>query len=454
MKKKLIFFITLLVASVLFVPNAFAQATTPELITIGGREIFLANGTPITIEERTDGEAGALVKWDGGEQLVSQEVGIFGGKHNSTDKVDTSITMNGGTVRNIVGGGLHESYVGKATITVNGGKVRMAIYGGGYDGYVAYNYCETSTNEAHKHAPLGLTAADAATNSKVKVDEAEINLLGGDLDTVGVYGGGGGYSYTGSAVINTGNFTGSLDWIIGGGSNGHTEVAVVNHEDGEAKWISGINRGSSKEVSITVDGGTVDTIYAAASPSQSLVGTVEKAEVNVISGTVGTVSAGQKGAIDGTANATNEAATEEVEVSVNKNVQVVVENDVKTENVVQTVTLTFAAEGESESIEVPVDFAFTAEDVEDLEEELVTVLAGTGFKFDNFYKDADFKEVYDMTEPFTQDTTVYVKFVQLRQEGDGTTNPDTSDISLYGTIIAILLATAGLGYTIKKRRFN
>ena len=49
-----------------------------------------------------------------------------------------------------------------------------------------------------------------------------------------------------------------------------------------------------------------------------------------------------------------------------------------------------------------------------------------------------------------------MNLVQLREEDpkDDTTNPETSDIGLAGLVITILLAGTGLGYTIKKRKFN
>ena len=61
MKKKLLF-IAGIFAVALFAPNANA-ASAPKYYEnfANSKEIFFANGTPITIEERTDSQHGALI---------------------------------------------------------------------------------------------------------------------------------------------------------------------------------------------------------------------------------------------------------------------------------------------------------------------------------------------------------------------------------------------------------
>ena len=130
MKKKLILFITLLVASALFVPNALAAEKAPELVIFGGKTILLANGNEITIEATEETGYTAVAKYEGGQILLPAGTTIFGGMHNSTEKVDTSITIKGGTVKNVFGGGLHISSVGTANIVVEGGTITGSIMGG------------------------------------------------------------------------------------------------------------------------------------------------------------------------------------------------------------------------------------------------------------------------------------------------------------------------------------
>jgi len=123
MKKKILF---LVAAFALFVPSVLAAEPTLE------DKNFFANGTSITVTDRTDGVEGALIKWEGGEQLVPATINIFGGSHNSDEKITTTnITIEGGTMHNVFGGGLHKSSVGTATVTVNGGKFTGLVHGGG-----------------------------------------------------------------------------------------------------------------------------------------------------------------------------------------------------------------------------------------------------------------------------------------------------------------------------------
>ena len=202
-----------------------------------------------------------------------------------------------------------------------------------------------------------------------------------------------------------------------------------------------------------ISGGKVETAYVGGEPDKTVTGTFTEASLDITGGEVETVSAGSNGY--DAEKGESVSAKEDIILSYNEDfVTNIDETEFAEDTVIKTVTVTFAAEGETESIELPVDFAFTPEDITDLEKELEEVFAGTGYKFDNFYEDEELTKVFDMTKPFTADTTVYLKFVQLREETDGTKNPNTSDINVYGTVALIFLATLGLGYTIKKRRFN
>lgn len=175
MKKKLLL---LVAAFALFVPSVLAAEPNYDESV----KAFFANGTPVTIEDRTDGIAGALVKWNGGEKLLTADNSVFGGSHDSATKLDsTSITMNGGTLNNIFGGGLHKSYVGTSTVVINGGTIKGGVQGGG-----ASSYAKTTC-----HRPW--YDGDRA-NAPTVVDNAIVTINGGKF--YNVYGGGEGISYT------------------------------------------------------------------------------------------------------------------------------------------------------------------------------------------------------------------------------------------------------------------
>lgn len=122
---------------------------------------FFANGTPITItaEMPANGQSATLngfnatgtdayISWT--ENGATKYVGVSGktayifggsdGRESAVSVADTSITMTGGTVKNILGGNLGQenanqndcsSVTGDVNISITGGSVTNLIYGGG-----------------------------------------------------------------------------------------------------------------------------------------------------------------------------------------------------------------------------------------------------------------------------------------------------------------------------------
>lgn len=421
-----------------------AETVQPELTVIGGKNVLVANGVAITVEKPTTEGKGATVKWDGGSVEVPADVSIFGGMHNSTEKVNTSITVNGGTVKNVFGGGLHISTVGTANIVVNGGKITSSIMGGGYE-----EFADCTLGDFNK-----VTEADVM-DSTTKVETAKITVNGGNLDGAMIFGGGGAHAYTGSASITLNGYEGKISYLVAGGSNGYTGTAEITLNDGKVGVLQSVNRGSMDSAAITIEGGQVENVYLAGEVDPSVTGTIGEVTAEIIGGEVTNVEVGQNG-LDNTGASVS--AKDVVTLSYNKDVvKNIDETEFAEESVVKTLTLTlkYSADGVTEelSIQIPVGTKYTAEDVADIKEEIANELATEGINLDDFYADEELTKVFDMTQEFTEDTTVYLKFVQLRED-DGTTNPETSDISVYGVIVAILLGTVGLGYAIKKRRFN
>lgn len=446
MKKKILFFIMALVAGLVVIPSVDAATATPVYHTLGGKNVLFANGTPITIEAPATEGMGALVVYEGGSIEVPANTSIFGGYHNNTtDTVDSNITMNAGTVKNIFGGGLHASYVANATIKINGGTVTGSIMGGGYEEFVdcgEHNYNKDTITEAN------------VMESTTRVETATITVDGGNLNGAMIFGGGGAHSYTETVTITLNKYEGTLSYLVAGGSNGYTGTAQIVMNAGSATVVQSVNRGTMDTANIEINGGTVETAYVGGETDPTVTGTFNEANMTITGGTVTNVEVGSNGV---TENSESVSAKDSITLSYNQNV---VENIDETEfaeqSVVKTVTLTFAAMGESERVQVPVGTELTAEDVEDLKTELEATLADSGYEFDDFYADEACTTKYDLTQPINDDVTVYMNFVQLREEDpvDNTTNPDTSDIGLVGIIVTIILAGAGLGYTIKKRRFN
>lgn len=435
-KKKILFSVMALVAGLFFMPVVNAkEAPTME------DNLFFANGTAVTIEARDDGVAGAKITWEGGEKIVDANTVVFGGSHESEERIaSTSVTMNGGEVRGVFGGGLHKSNVGSAKVTINAGKLNF-VQGGGASSF--------SGTTCHRPWYSG-----DAKNSPNRVDEAEVVVVNGTGTGSYpiVYGGGEGISYVGTTDVKVQG--GNWDYVIAGGSNGYTGVSNLTITGGVIGIVQSVNRGSMDEANISISGGTITNAYVGGDASDAgVTGTIAAANMEITGGTVTNAYVGTNG---GQRVSAKDVAT----LVYNKDaVQNVDKTQFEADSVVATVKLTISAEGETEVIDIPVGSKLTQDEIDALVAELNAELEGTGFSFDGFYKDEKFEEKFDWTQEINDDVVVYVKLVQLREDQDNNeneniTNPETSDIGLVGIITTIVIAGAGLGYTIKKRRFN
>lgn len=252
LKKGILF---LVIAFIFVLTGKVNAATEPELKTFGGVEYFFANGTPITIVERTDGIAGANIVWNGGSQLVKSNANVFGGMHDNATSVDTSITMYGGTVRNIFGGGLHLSNTNTANIVINGGQVG-GINGGGASSLTHDCGCANATP----------WYSGNPTNSPCKTKTAKVTINGGKIEYIGagyglVFGGGEGISNTENAslTINGGDL--STAYVTAAGSNGNTTTASLTIVGGTIKVVQGVNRGTMNNLELNALHGNIERLY-------------------------------------------------------------------------------------------------------------------------------------------------------------------------------------------------
>lgn len=432
MKKKLLF---LMAAIALFVPSVMA-ASTPEYDA--DVKALFANGTPITIEARTDGVDGALVKWDGGEKLLAATDSVFGGSHASDTKLDTtSITMNGGTLKNVFGGGLHKSHVGTANVTINGGKVTGKTQGGG-----ASSYSDTTCHRPWVENTVTDMSKEKATTI---VDKAIVTINGGNLNDI--FGGGEGMSYTKNVVLTINeSFDDEVAYVTSGGSNGYVDSAEVYLYGGKINVVQSVNRGQMDNSEIVIDGATVENAYAGAEGTATAEAKVNtKATLTILSGTVKNAAAGQSG-MPGV-KATAVAELQYIDGTVTN-----VKDDFDDEKIAELVTLTFVAEDFDKSTPVPKGTAFTEEEVKALISELEDTLDGSGYKFVGFYGDNKFTTEFDLTKPINEDTTVYLKLEEIKEEVKKEENPDTSDINLALILSLVALGSAGAIISYKKRK--
>lgn len=419
-----------------------AATGMPEKLVVGAETVFFANGHEITITAPTTAGMGATVTWDGGSMELPSDAWVFGGTHNnSTDMVNSKITMNGGQLYAIVGGGLHASKVNTAAITINNGTLK-SVYGGG----VASIFFDAPTTEEKSHDYNG----DAKV-STTSVEKATITINNGTL-TKYIYGGGMGYNYTGETtiIVNGGDQSSAI--LTAGGANGYTGNATVVFNDGKLGIYQSVNRGTVDDTQTEVNGGTIDQVYLGGqSTDSSVTGTVGNVDMTITGGNVTNVEVGTNGVDD---NKQSITAKENVTLTYNKDtVTNIDETQFREEAIEKTVKITFVYNGEEVTEEIPYGTKFSAEDLNGIKLEINKEIEKEGLRFDDFYADEALTKKFDMTGEFTEDTTVYIKTVEFRED-DGTKNPETADIGIFSAMLAIILGAVGFGFTLKKRKFN
>lgn len=437
MKKKFTMLMIAVVAFCLAIPNVYAEESKVSYDEANG--MFFAKGTAITISERTDGQEGALITWDGGSQLVGPGSHIFGADHDSDVVYNTTnITMNGGTVRNIFGGGLHKSNVKTSNITVNNGKVTY-VSGGGASSFIRDSEAPNFYAGDPKNSPT------VVENTNVVINNGTFYI---------VYGGGEGISNTGNAKVTFNN--GTSDYVIAGGANGYTGNATVAVKGGTIGILQSVNRGSMDKAETTITGGTIADAYVGGDASDTgVTGTIASASIAVTGGKVTNLAVGTNGG----ASAKDIASVSYTEGTV-ENVD---ETTFDESNVAVNIIITINVMGQEESVEIPRGSRLSAEEIEQLKNLNLEDLGLTGYSLLGYYSDSAFTNEFDFTQPFEENATIFMK-VGKKQVVDVddvdkvdnnqeiVENPETSDGIIY-YLASGMVGLVGLGLTIKKR-FN
>mgnify|MGYP006920807979 CR=1 FL=1 len=381
MKKKLLF---LVAAFALFVPSVLAAEPNYDASV----KAFFANGTPVTVEARTDGQDGALIKWDGGEKAVPADTSVFGGSHESDEKLaTTSVTVNGGTLNNVFGGGLHKSSVGTSTVIINGGEIEKDVFGGGE-----------------------------------------------------------GISYTKKASVTVAkSFTGNIRYLTLGGSNGYTDDATALLLGGKIKVLQSVNRGFMETAEITVNGAEIENAYASAEGDNQKLGVNKKAVINIISGKVKNVAPGQKGT-------PNENAADISEISYVEGTVVNEPTNFNEEKVTVNINLTLKSDEFADTIQIPKGTTFTDDELQNIIDEINNELKEDKMKLEGFFKDKELKNKFDFSEEINADTTIYLKLVEIKAEvSNKEKNPQTSDMNLALILTTLGLASVGAVLVSRKK---
>ena len=302
MKRFLAVCIALCLAMALFAVPVFAEGAAEPT---GSGDTFFANGTPITITaaapqggQKTDidgltavGEA-AYISWESGGVTkyvgVSANATVYGGSDGRQAPVSvpsTSITMTGGTVRNLIGGNLGAkakaplaTVTGNVTMHISGdAKVSNYIAGGGYDnacvnGTVSLtldgvNFAELDpyvNGGVWGHGSEGTRNIENGTmDTQAVANRVEIVVKGSqNIPLLGVGGGG-------STKVNSGSLTvtdSTVKSLYLGGINGETGSCEVTLTNANITNMAATNRGFVGSAVVNVNGGSITNFYTGAVP--------------------------------------------------------------------------------------------------------------------------------------------------------------------------------------------
>lgn len=468
MPKKLLLFVMTIIASVLLVPNAYAEnsvvakigdaeySTLQEAINVAksGETVTLVSNSTEDITIASDKN----ITLDLGSYTLTNKSG-----HTITNKGTLTIKGNG-TVDNVTHGkGALVNY-GKTTVlsgtftrskeagtrSGNGGNSWYVIDNNGTNAVLTFKGGHVTNTSGFSSLIRNLEAklfVEAGTfdNDFIAIkndDNGTLEISGGKVSTKAA---------GGSAVQNWGNFA-----LTGGELNAVEGAAAITAYSWDDKYVS----------TTTISDGTIngnikvsrDEGYNGKAPEVAIAGSKITGDITVQKGGKLEVVAGE---IDGEITAADDTATvktqggtyttEPSEDMVPDGYKVF-DNEDGTYTIGKPIKLTFSVNGETETIEIPAGTKLTDEEIEELKNELMKELEGTGYIFDGFYLDEEYTKVFDFKNPINEDTTVYMKLIQKR-ESDEIKNPNTSDLNIYALIGTMLVSATGIGYAFKKR-FN
>ena len=306
MKKLFCFLVMIATFGLINVSSYAAETPVYDETFYNNQGAFYANGTPIVISE-IDGNT--TITWDGGKQTVPNTVSVFGGGNGGNYEL-SQITMESGTVQNLVAGGIgftadKPSTVTNANVTINGGLISNAVTGGGY-----FN-AEVVTSNLKINGGTALTVQgggmasgkidgvnysvgtkEDSISSPNRTETANVTISGGKI-TYGIFGGGQGYSYTGTANLTISDGDMSNSYVTAGGSNGYTSSANVKLTGGKIGVYQTVNRGTLNTAIVKVAGASIGKFYVGGeTEDKSVTGIINKINTYLVSGNIETLDSG------------------------------------------------------------------------------------------------------------------------------------------------------------------
>ena len=305
--KKLFCFLALIATfGLINIPSYAAETPVYDGTFNNNQGALFANGTPIIISE-VDGNT--TITWDGGSQIVPNTVSVFGGG-NGSNYESSQITMESGTVQNLVAGGIGYTADKSSTVTttnviINGGTISNAVAGGGYfNAKVNKSNIQMNGGTALTVQGGGMASGkidgvnysvgtkEDSENSPNRTEIANVTISGGKV-TYGVFGGGQGYSYTGTVNLTISNGDMSNSYVTAGGSNGYTGTANVKLTGGNIGVYQTVNRGVLDNATVKVAGSSIGKFYVGGeTEDKSVTGVINKINTLLVSGSIESLDSG------------------------------------------------------------------------------------------------------------------------------------------------------------------
>lgn len=306
MKKIFCFLALIATFGLINIPSYAAEAPSYDSTYNNNQGAFFANGTPIVISEV---DRNTTITWDGGSQIVPNTVSVFGGG-NGGNYDSSQITMESGTVQNLVAGGLgytadKSSTVTNANVIINGGTISNAVAGGGYfNAKVNKSNIQMNGGTALTVQGGGMASGkidgvnysvgtkEDSENSPNRTENAKVTISGGKV-TYGVFGGGQGYSYTGTVNLTISDGDMSNSYVTAGGSNGYTGTANVKLTGGNIGVYQTVNRGVLDNATVKVAGSSIGKFYVGGeTEDKSVTGVINKINTLLVSGSIESLDSG------------------------------------------------------------------------------------------------------------------------------------------------------------------
>ena len=469
MKKKVLFFVMAFVMSALLMPNVYAEGVvakigSDEYSTLQQAVNAVENGGTITLVANTNEDITIAA-----DKKFTLDLGTYTltnvSSHTIVNNGDLTIT-GAGTIDNISHG--TGALVNKGTVTVLSGTFTRSHEAGSAPNNSGSNSWYVIDNNG-TNAVLTFKGGKVVNTSKfsslIRNLEAKLFVEDGtfendfivlkndDNGTMEISGGKvSAKGSRGSAVQNWGNFT-----LKGGELNAAEGSVAIYASSWDDRYTS-----TTTIVDGTVNGNVYiarDGNYAGAAPEVAITGgdvvgsiKLEKGgKLEVVAGNIGgPINADSTSTVKTVGGTYTSEPSEDMVPEGYK----VFDNEDGTYTIAKPVNITFNANGNEEVVEVPAGSVLTEEELEELKEALMAELEGTNIRFDGFFRDENFEEEFDFSEPFEADTTIYLKLSEVLERGDEKENPNTADVNMALILGALLIGGAGLVFTLKNRKFN